>query len=157
MVFYENMLAVNNISLRCEEGTVVGVFGANAAGKTSLMRATSGLLLDMKKKEAMRGGERIAVLGEIRFNGEEIGDLGPSQRARRGLILCPERRRIFPESSVLENLKIGGHLASRSQAKRTLATPSPDGTAEAAAIGRTAARPQPDHAVQPRGGHPEDS
>jgi len=46
--------------------------------------------------------------------------MGPSERARQGIVLCPERRRIFPESSALENLKIGGHLASRAQAKKTL-------------------------------------
>ena len=44
----------------------------------------------------------------------------PSERARKGIILCPERRRIFAESNTLENLKIGGYLASKSQAKQTL-------------------------------------
>ncbi len=44
----------------------------------------------------------------------------PSQRARAGIILCPERRRIFPESTVLENLKIGGYLATKQQAEETL-------------------------------------
>jgi branched-chain amino acid transport system ATP-binding protein len=46
--------------------------------------------------------------------------LKPSQRARKGIILCPERRRIFPESTVLENLKIGGYLANSVQIKDTL-------------------------------------
>ena len=45
----------------------------------------------------------------------------PSRRAKLGIILCPERRRIFKESSVLENLKIGGYLATAAQAKETLA------------------------------------
>ncbi|MDQ1336212.1 MAG: branched-chain amino acid transport system ATP-binding protein, partial [Thermodesulfobacteriota bacterium] len=44
----------------------------------------------------------------------------PSRRARNGLVLCPERRRIFRESSVMENLKIGGILATKAQAKKTL-------------------------------------
>jgi branched-chain amino acid transport system ATP-binding protein len=44
----------------------------------------------------------------------------PSARARAGIILCPERRRIFPEATVLENLKIGAYLATRQQAKETL-------------------------------------
>lgn len=44
----------------------------------------------------------------------------PSERAKRGIILCPERRRIFPESSTLENLKIGAYLATPVQAKKTL-------------------------------------
>jgi len=44
----------------------------------------------------------------------------PSERAKKGIILCPERRRIFPESSALENLKIGGYLSTRAQAKKTM-------------------------------------
>ncbi len=120
MLFYENMLAVNNVSLKCKDGQIVGVFGTNSAGKSSLMYAISGLILDIQKKEDMKGGERITVLGEIIFNGENITHLKPSERARRGLILCPERRRIFVESSTFENLKIGGHLATKEQAKKTL-------------------------------------
>ncbi|UCC66634.1 MAG: ATP-binding cassette domain-containing protein [Deltaproteobacteria bacterium] len=120
MVFYENMLAINNVSIQCEEGQIVGIFGANSAGKSSLMYTISGIILDIKKKEEMAGGERITVLGEIQYNGEDIKDLKPSQRAKRGIILCPERRRIFAESSVLENLRIGGYLATTSQMKETL-------------------------------------
>ena len=120
MVFYENALAINNVSMRCETGKITGVFGSNSAGKSTLMYAISGIILDIKKKEEMRGGERITMLGEMRFNGEDIINVKPSQRAKQGIILCPERRRIFPESSTLENLKIGGYLASRSQAKETL-------------------------------------
>lgn len=120
MVFYENALAINNASLKCETGKITGVFGSNSAGKSTLMYAISGIILDMKKKEEMRGGERITVLGEMRFEGEDIMNVKPSQRAKKGIILCPERRRIFPESSTLENLKIGGYLATRAQAKKTL-------------------------------------
>ena len=120
MLFYENMLAINNVSLTCGEGQITGVFGANSAGKSSLMYAISGIILDIKKKEEMKGGERITVLGEIKFDGENITALKPSERARKGIILCPERRRIFPESTTLENLKIGGHLATRAQARKTL-------------------------------------
>lgn len=120
MVFYENALAINNVSLTCQEGKVTGVFGSNSAGKSTLMYTISGIILDMKKKQEMRGGERITVLGEMRFMGENIIDVKPSARARKGIVLCPERRRIFAESSALENLKIGGYLANRSQAKETL-------------------------------------
>ena len=68
----------------------------------------------------MKGGERITVLGTITFEGNDITHIKPSERAKRGIILCPERRRIFPESSTLENLKIGGYLATKAQAKKTL-------------------------------------
>ena len=120
MVFYENMLALNNVSIRCEEEEIVGVFGANSAGKSTLMYTISGIMEDIKKKEDMAGGERITVLGSIKYMGKEIGGVKPSKRAKMGIILCPERRRIFKESSVLENLRIGAYLASSRQARETL-------------------------------------
>ena len=121
MVFYENMLALNNVHIRCDKNQIVGVFGANSAGKSTLMHALSGIVLDMQKKEAMAGGERITVDGSIRYLGKEVMTVSPSRRAKMGIVLCPERRRIFKESTVLENLKIGGYLATASQAKETLA------------------------------------
>ncbi len=120
MVFYENMIALNNVSLRCGERQVVGVFGANSAGKSTLMYTLSGILLDMAYKEKVRGGERISQFGEILYQGEPVHTLKAHERARRGIVLCPERRRLFPECTVVENLKIGGYLASRAQARRTL-------------------------------------
>jgi len=121
MVFYENMLALNNVSIRCGQNQIVGVFGANSAGKSTLMYALSGIMLDIQRKEQMAGGERITMAGSIRYGDREITGLKPSQRARKGIVLCPERRRIFNESTVLENLKIGGYLAKPSQAKETMA------------------------------------
>ena len=120
MVFYENMLALNNVSIKCEDKQIVGVFGANSAGKSTLMYTISGIMEDIRKKEDMAGGERITVLGQVRFLGRDISDLKPSKRAREGIVLCPERRRIFPECTVMENLRIGGYLATSSQAKDTL-------------------------------------
>jgi len=120
MVFYENMLALNNIGIVCHEDQIVGVFGANSAGKSTLMYTLSGIMEDIRKKEEMAGGERISVFGKITYRGNDITGLSPSRRAKMGIILCPERRRIFKESSVLENLRIGGYLASKSQSKATL-------------------------------------
>jgi branched-chain amino acid transport system ATP-binding protein len=120
MVFYENMLALNNVSIRCAENQILGVFGANSAGKSTLMYTLSGIMEDIRKKEEMAGGERISVLGDISYMGEDIMNLKPSKRAKRGIILCPERRRIFRECSVLDNLRIGGYLATPAQAKGTL-------------------------------------
>ena len=120
MVFYENMLALNNVHVKCDKDQIVGVFGANSAGKSTLMYTISGIMEDIRKKEQMAGGERITVLGEIRYQGEDISHLKPSRRAGKGIVLCPERRRIFKESSVIENLKIGGYLASPAQARTTL-------------------------------------
>ncbi len=120
MVYYENMLALNNVSIRCLEKQIVGVFGANSAGKSTLMYTLSGIIEDIRKKELMAGGERVTALGSILFDGEEIMSLKPSRRAKKGIILCPERRRIFKECTVMENLAIGGFLAKATQAKRTL-------------------------------------
>jgi branched-chain amino acid transport system ATP-binding protein len=120
MVFYENMLALNNVSIRCDENQIVGVFGANSAGKSTLMYTLSGIMEDIRKKEEMAGGERISVLGNITYLGNEIMGLKPSKRAKSGIVLCPERRRIFKECNVLENLRIGGYLATPAQAKDTL-------------------------------------
>jgi branched-chain amino acid transport system ATP-binding protein len=120
MVFFENALAINNASMKAEKGKITGVFGSNSAGKSTLMYSISGIILDIQKKAEMRGGERITVLGEIHLNGVPINDLKASQRAKKGIILCPERRRVFAESSTLTNLRMGGFLANRSQAKETL-------------------------------------
>jgi branched-chain amino acid transport system ATP-binding protein len=120
MVFYENMIALNNVSITCDEGKIVGIFGSNSAGKSTLMYALSGIVLDIKKKEEMRGGERVSVFGRIFFNGKDVTIVEPHQRARMGIVLCPERRRIFPESSVLENLKIGAYLATGRQTRENI-------------------------------------
>ncbi len=120
MLFYENAVAVNNMNLQVNEGQIVGVFGSNSAGKSSLMYCISGIIFDVKKKEEMKGGERITLTGEIKFKGEDVLRVEPSERAKKGIILCPERRLIFPESSTIENLRMGGYLASREQAKKTL-------------------------------------
>ncbi|MGC8660347.1 MAG: ABC transporter ATP-binding protein [Desulfomonilaceae bacterium] len=120
MVFYENMLALNNVSLRCGANEIVGVFGANSAGKSTLMYTLSGIILDIIKKEEMAGGERITVRGRVLFEERDVMSWKPSVRAKAGIILCPERRRIFPESTVLENLKIGSYLATSRQAANTL-------------------------------------
>ena len=120
MVFYENAIAINNVNMGCERGEITGVFGANSAGKSTLMYTISGIILDVQKKEKMRGGERITVLGGMYYEGQDIITMEASERAKQGIILCPERRRIFQESSVLENLKIGGILATRAQARKTL-------------------------------------
>lgn len=120
MVFYENAIAINNVHLACRRGEVTGVFGANSAGKSTLMYTISGIILDVKKKEQMRGGERITVIGSLLYEGKDIISVEPSERAKMGIVLCPERRRIFQESTVLENLRIGGILATREQGKKTM-------------------------------------
>ncbi len=84
------------------------------------MYSLSGIMLDIQKKEKMAGGERITLYGNLTLEGRDIMDMKPSDRARAGIVLCPERRRLFSESSVLENLRIGGYLATREQARVSL-------------------------------------
>jgi branched-chain amino acid transport system ATP-binding protein len=117
MVFFENALALNDFSMEVKEGQIVGVIGSNSAGKTTLMNTLSGLIIDMRIKEKRRGGERITVYGEIIFNGKDISETRPSERVKKGIVLCRERHPIFPESSVNENLKISGYLRDRPQVR----------------------------------------
>src|SRR3972149_5068283 len=96
MVFYENALAINDLSLRVDQGQMVGVIGSNSAGKTTLMNTISGLIIDMKIKEERRGGERITVMGEVLFKGETITHIEPYDRAKRGIALRRGGHPIFP-------------------------------------------------------------
>jgi branched-chain amino acid transport system ATP-binding protein len=84
--------AVRGLSLDVEQGETVALVGANGAGKTTLLRTIAG---------AHRpSGGRIA------FAGEEITRLSPHRRARLGIALVPEGRRLFPELTVEENLRV---------------------------------------------------
>ena len=96
MVFFENALALNDFSMEVREGQIVGVIGSNSAGKTTLMNTLSGLIIDMRIKEKRRGGERITVYGRILFKGEDISETRPSDRVKKGIVLCRERHPVFP-------------------------------------------------------------
>jgi branched-chain amino acid transport system ATP-binding protein len=82
---------LDQVSLAVEPGELVGLLGANGAGKSSLLRAIMGL---------------APTRGSIRFAGEEIGSLGAAARARRGIGYVPEGRRLFPGMSVRDNLLV---------------------------------------------------
>jgi branched-chain amino acid transport system ATP-binding protein len=120
MVFYENALALNDFAMTVSKGEIVSVIGSNSAGKTTLMNTISGLIIDIKIKEQRKGGERITVLGEIRFEGEDITETKPSDRVKKGIVLCRERHPIFPESDVLENIRIAGYLRKSSEVKEMI-------------------------------------
>lgn len=118
MVFFENALAINDLSLEVRKGEIVGVLGSNSAGKTTLMNTISGLIIDIKKKEDRRGGERITVLGEIGYEGRNITNTSPDERVKKGIVLSRERHPIFPDSTVEENLKIATYLRRDHEVKK---------------------------------------
>lgn len=94
-VRYGGIHAIRGISLEVPMGKIVTLIGANGAGKSSTLRATAGLI---KGKS-----------GHITWKGKDIGGLLPEQILDLGIALCPEGRRIFPQLTVLENLKLGGY------------------------------------------------
>jgi len=93
-VRYGKALAVDGVSLNVEKGKVAIIVGANGAGKTTIMKVISGLL--------------PPTSGEIWFEGKRIDGLEAYRIARAGIIHVPEGRRLFPQMSVQENLKLGG-------------------------------------------------
>ena len=95
-VHYGAIHALRGVSVRVGEGEIVTLIGANGAGKTTTLRAVSGML----KPSA----------GQIRYGGEEIGGLKPHKLVARGLCHAPEGRGIFPNLTILENLKLGAFL-----------------------------------------------
>jgi len=86
---------VRDAVLEIAKGELVAVLGANGAGKTTLMRALSGLIRPID--------------GQVRFLGERIDRLAGDRIARAGLILVPEGRQVFPELSVIDNLRLGAY------------------------------------------------
>lgn len=120
MVFYENALALNDFSMKVEPRQIVAIIGSNSAGKTTLMNTVSGLIIDTKIKEQRKGGERITVYGTISMEGKDISGMYPSDRVQAGMVLCRERHPIFPESDLVENLKIAGYLRSSSEVRERI-------------------------------------
>ncbi len=101
-VFYGDVQVLFDIAIGVNDGEIVSIVGANAAGKSTLLRSLSGLL----KK----------VSGSMVFKGEQLIGKPPYEIVDHGIIHIPEGRRIFPLMSVQENLELGAY-SQRSQAK----------------------------------------
>ena len=99
VVSYGGIEAVKEISFDVSEGEIVTLIGANGAGKSTTLKAISGLV---KPKNA-----------SIKMEGNEICGKSPDQIVKSGITLVPEGRRVFPNLTVKENLKIGAYLRSR--------------------------------------------
>ena len=95
-VSYGGIRALKGVSLSVDEGQIVALIGANGAGKSTTLRAISGL----QKVQS----------GSILYGGEELTSLPAKEIVRRGIIHVPEGRRVFPDMTVAENLKIGAFL-----------------------------------------------
>jgi branched-chain amino acid transport system ATP-binding protein len=95
-VHYGKSLALKKVSLQVPEGAVVSIIGANGSGKSTVLRALAGLI--------------HLSSGEIWFRGARISGLSTSDIVKRGVILVPEGRQLFPYLSVLINLKLGASL-----------------------------------------------
>src|SRR5512136_2226614 len=95
-VYYGKSMAIQDVSLEVAEGTVVSIIGANGAGKSTILRALSGLV--------------ASTSGEIRFKGNRIDGKETTEIVRLGISLVPEGRQLFPYLSVMSNLKLGATL-----------------------------------------------
>lgn len=98
IVYYDTVLALDDISLNISEGEIATMIGPNGAGKSTALKAICGLV---KPKS-----------GEVLFQGENINGKQPYQLVEKGLCLVPEGRRVFASMSVLENLEMGSYTRS---------------------------------------------
>ena len=110
MVSYDKAVLINNLSMGVDEGELVSLVGPNGAGKSTLLRAITGLVGWEKEITRRSAKEEILIKGTIRFMGERIDKIPAYNIVKKGLILCPERRRPFREMSVLDNLYAGAYL-----------------------------------------------
>ncbi len=96
VVNYGGIEAVKGISIDVPYGSIITLVGANGAGKSTTLRAVAGLVK--------------AKSGSITLDGEELSGLPTTDIVSKGITLVPEGRRVFPDLTVLENLKIGAYL-----------------------------------------------
>jgi branched-chain amino acid transport system ATP-binding protein len=106
-VAYGKIEAVRGVSLSMAPGQIVTIIGPNGAGKTTLLGALIGLLPSR---------------GRMRFRGEDLGRLDVEDRIARGLCMVPERRELFGELSIMDNLVLGAHTRrlGRAELRREL-------------------------------------
>lgn len=100
VVNFGGIKAVDGVSIDVEQGKIVTLVGANGAGKSTILRCVSGIVRPKS--------------GDILFEGQSIIGKTPDNIVSRGITLVPEGRRVFPNLTVLENLKIGAYLRTDS-------------------------------------------
>lgn len=97
-LYYDHVYALKGVSLTLNEGETVALIGANGAGKSSILRAITGL--------------RKIRKGSITFMGEKLDGMAPAEIVRKGIAMVPEGRRVFPFMSVKDNLLMGAFTRS---------------------------------------------
>jgi len=97
-LYYDHVYALKGVSLEVNEGETVALIGANGAGKSSILRAITGL--------------RKIRSGEILYDGQRIDGASPDAIVRMGIAMVPEGRRVFPYMSVKDNLLMGAFTRS---------------------------------------------
>lgn len=97
-LYYDHVYALKGVSLTVNQGETVALIGANGAGKSSILRAITGLAKPAK--------------GSVMFEGERIDGIDPSDIVKRGIAMVPEGRRVFPFMSVKDNLLMGAFTRS---------------------------------------------
>ncbi|MBT8201644.1 MAG: ABC transporter ATP-binding protein [Acidimicrobiia bacterium] len=100
VVYNDVILVLRGVSFSVPDGNIVALLGANGAGKTTVLRAISGLL-------GVHNGE--VTKGEVALNGDRIDDADAASIVKRGVVQVLEGRRIFAELSVDDNLRAGGY------------------------------------------------
>ncbi|MFA5446879.1 MAG: ABC transporter ATP-binding protein [Sphaerochaeta sp.] len=105
-VHYGGIVALEGINFTVKAGSIVTLIGANGAGKSTTLRSIMGLV--------------PASRGSIIYQGQDITGLDTRRIVERGLVLVPEGRRVFPNLTVLENLRLGSYLQHKSNEERTL-------------------------------------
>ena len=94
-IFYGGIHALKGLTMEVPQGKIVTLIGANGAGKSSTLRAISGLIKDKS--------------GTISYKGRDITHLGPVDVVKSGIVMSPEGRKIFAHLSVLDNLRLGAY------------------------------------------------
>jgi branched-chain amino acid transport system ATP-binding protein len=109
-VWYDKAMLINNLSMDINTGELVSLVGPNGAGKSTLLRAITGLVAWEREITRRATHGEIILEGSVTFDGERIDQVPAHEIVKRGLILCPERRRPFREMTVIDNLMAGSYL-----------------------------------------------
>ena len=115
IVRYEKAMLINDVSMGVDNGELVSLVGPNGAGKSTTLRAITGLVAWEREIKRRSTEGDIFLEGKVTFDGQRIDKVPAHEIVRKGLVLCPERRRPFRELSVLENLWAGGYLEKDKQ------------------------------------------